>query len=141
MILVSGCLVGEKCKYNGDDNFSQKLDNLLEGREYVTVCPEELGGLGTPRPKSEIRGDKVVSEFGVDVSDNFNKGALATLEIAKKNNVKIAIMKESSPSCGSQKVYDGTFSGVKIPGLGIAARMLSDSGIKVYSEVTIDEFQ
>lgn len=135
-ILVSACLYGECTKYDGTNNILKhplflKWKNM---GELVPVCPEVLGGLSTPRPCSEICGTKVVNTEGCDVTENFNKGAEETLKIARENNVIFAILKQGSPSCGCKKVYDGTFSGSKIPGMGVTARLLTDNGIVVFDE-------
>ena len=102
--------------------------------ELVPVCPEVLGGLPTPRSCSEICDGKVVNTEGTDVTEQFNKGAEETLKIARENNVILAILKQGSPSCGCKKIYDGTFSGKKISGMGVTARLLTDNGIVVFDE-------
>jgi uncharacterized protein YbbK (DUF523 family) len=102
--------------------------------ELVCVCSEELGGLPTPRPCSEICKDKVITAEGKDVTENFNLGAKKALETARENNVTFAILKQGSPSCGCKKIYDGTFSGNKISGMGVTARLLTDNGIVVFDE-------
>lgn len=135
-ILVSSCLYGKCTKYDGTNNLLKhplflKWKNM---GELVCVCPEELGGLPTPRPCSEICGAKVMNSEGKDVTENFNKGAEKTLEIAKENNVIFAILKQGSPSCGCKKIYDGTFSDNKISGMGVTARLLTDNGIVVFDE-------
>lgn len=133
-ILISKCLLGYNCKYNGGNNYNEKVIEISKNNECLLICPEELGGLQTPRFPSEIKGDKVISKTGVDVTDNFICGAKIALKMAKDNNVKIAILKESSPSCGVSSIYDGSFSNCKIKGMGITARMLKNEGIKLYSE-------
>ena len=105
----------------------------------ITICPEVFGGLSTPRNPSDIKGDKVFSNEGLDVTKNFYDGALKALEILKQYNAKYALLKEGSPSCGVHKIYDGTFSGKKIPGFGVTTKMFKELGIKVYSENEIDE--
>lgn len=138
-LLISSCLCGNNTKYNGGNNLISRLKELEESFELFMVCPESQGGLTTPRDPSEIVGDKVVSNKGKDVTEEFNKGAIIALEEARKNGIKYALLKEGSPSCGSNLIYDGSFSGVKIPGLGVAARLLTEAGIKVYNENQIDE--
>ena len=121
MIIVSACLLGENCKYSGGNNKAENVIKYLEGKEYILVCPEQLGKLSTPRDPSEIitegnkdgndvldKNIKVLSNKGVDVTANFIKGAEETLKIAKEHNVKKAILKAGSPSCGYKKIYDGT---------------------------------
>ena len=134
MIIVSACLLGENCKYSGGNNKSENVIKYLEDKEYILVCPEQLGGLSTPRNPSEIitYGNKdgndvlsgctkVLSNKGIDVTKNFIQGAEETLKIAKEHNAKTAILKAGSPSCGYKKIYDGTFLGNKIQGMGVTA--------------------
>ena len=135
-ILVSSCLYGKCTKYDGTNNLLKhplflKWKNM---GELVCACPEQLGGLPTPRPCSEICGNKVINSEGKDVTENFNLGAQKTLDIARENNVIFAILKQGSPSCGCKKIYDGTFSGNKISGMGVTARLLTDNGIVVFDE-------
>jgi len=134
MILVSACLVGLDCKYSGKNNASDSVYAYLKGKTYVPVCPEQLGGLQTPRPCCEIVGDQVINEHGLDCTKEFIKGAEETLKIAKLLGASEALLKEGSPSCGTHKVYDGTFTGVKIAGQGCTASLLRTHGVKVYSE-------
>ncbi|WP_142412995.1 DUF523 domain-containing protein [Hathewaya massiliensis] len=150
MILVSACLYGVNCKYNGENNYLKELKEILKEEEVVLVCPEEIGGMSTPREPSEIvRGTgedvlkgraKVISKSGKDCSENFLKGAHKTLEIAKNNNCKLAILKAKSPSCGYGEIYDGNFNGNKILGNGVTAELLIKNGIKVFTEKNIKEF-
>ena len=137
-ILVSACLVGKNCKYNGKSNFNIDIKKLEEKYEFVLICPEVMGGLSTPRVPSEILNDKVISKEGIDVTKNFFDGAKCALDIALKNNVKFAILKDGSPSCGSNYIYDGTFTSTKIKDMGVTAKILSSNGIKIYSEKDID---
>lgn len=135
-ILVSACLLGECTKYDGTNNIlKHPLFLKWKNRgEFISVCPEVLGGLSTPRPCSEICGQRVVNSEGTDVTAQFERGAQETLRIARENNVLFAILKQGSPSCGCKKIYDGTFSGNKIPGMGVTARLLTDNGIVVFDE-------
>jgi uncharacterized protein YbbK (DUF523 family) len=139
-ILVSACLLGVNCKYNGANN---KVDQLIENMENVTfipVCPEQLGGLTTPRPPAEIIGEnKIINNKGLDVTKEFLIGAEETLRIAKLYQCKYAIMKERSPSCGSNQIYDGSFQGKVKAGAGKAALLLEEHGIKVFSEENYEE--
>lgn len=138
-ILVSACLYGFCCKYDGGNNaLKDKLFQQLKcsGR-LVPVCPEELGGLSTPRIPSEISGDKVINREGADVTEQFELGAEKALEIARKNGVRVAILKQGSPSCGCKKIYDGTFTGTKITGEGVTARKLVENGIPVFDETEV----
>jgi uncharacterized protein YbbK (DUF523 family) len=138
-LIISSCLCGNNTKYNGGNNLIDKLELLEEKFNLITICPEVFGGLSTPRNPSEIIGDKVFSNQGLDVTENFYNGANIALEILKKHNAKYALLKEGSPSCGVYKIYDGTFSGVKVAGSGITTQMFKELGIIVYSENEIDE--
>lgn len=135
MILVSACLIGINCKYSGDNNENKEVKEYLKGKDFILVCPEQLGCLSTPRPPAEIVDGKVITkEDYKDVTENFVRGAEETLKIAKLYVCSEAILKEGSPSCGCNLVYDGSFSGKKIPGKGITAKLLEEEGIKVKSE-------
>ena len=138
-ILISACLVGDKVNYKGQSKYNPKIKELLERYELVPFCPEVQGGLPIPRLPSEIRGDKVVHENGVDVTTNFNEGARKALNLCKALHIKIAILKENSPSCGTHHIHDGLFRDNLIPGKGITARLLSENGITTYSEDEIDK--
>ncbi len=139
MILVSACLMGIDCKYNGGNNKIEILNELLKDETLIPVCPEQLGGLKTPRNPSEIimidGNQHVVDKKGNDVTLQFIKGAEETLKIAKIYSIKKAILKSRSPSCGSKKVYDGTFSGNLVEGEGITAAFLRSNNIKVFNEI------
>lgn len=137
MYLVSACLAGVNCKYNGKNNLVEEIKKLAKEGKAVLVCPEQLGGLPTPRLPSEIKNGRVINVKGEDVTEEFYKGAYETLKIAKLYGIKTAILKSKSPSCGKHKVYDGTFSGRLINGEGITAKLLKENGIDVISE---DEF-
>ena len=135
-ILVSAVLYGYCTRYDGRSNLL-KDKTFLEWKnrgKLIPVCPEVLGGLSTPRTPAEIRNGRVVNKDGDDVTNSFAKGAQEVLKIAKENNVIVAILKDGSPSCGCTKIYDGSFSGRKIPGSGICARLLIENGIVVMSE-------
>ena len=133
-IMVSACLLGDNVKYNGGNNKNDGLIKFLDDYEVIKVCPECLGGLPIPRVPSEILGNKVYNKDGVDVTDKFLLGALKTLEIAKDNNIKVAILKRNSPSCGSGMVYDGTFTKKLINGNGKTAELLQENGIVILNE-------
>ena len=137
-ILISACLVGDKVRYDGHGNYSPKIKDLLEKYELVPFCGEVEGGLAVPRDKSERQKDRVISSKGKDVSKYFLKGAEAALNICKYLDIKIAILKDGSPSCGVHQIYDGTFNNRKIKGMGVLAETLSKNGIKVISEEEID---
>ena len=144
MYLISACLCGVNCKYSGKNNLKDRCLKLLRDGKAILVCPEQLGGLSTPREPAEIIGSpkevlegtdgKIISISGKDVTEEFLKGAKETLKIAKAIGAKKAILKEGSPSCGCNFIYDGSFSGNKIRGKGLTAYMLEREGIKVISE-------
>lgn len=144
MYLISSCLCGVNCKYSGGNNLNEKCLDLFKEGKAILVCPEQLGGLSTPRTPAEIKGtargvinreDKVFTKESIDVTEAFLKGAYETLNIAKLGKVKKAILKEGSPSCGVNYVYDGSFKGIKINGKGVTTAILEENGIEVLSEV------
>ncbi len=137
-LLVSSCLMGINCKYNGQNNFSKEIINLKDRFDFILICPEVLGGLGIPREKSEVVNDKVMTITGVDVTDKFKNGALMALDIAMKHNCKKAILKSKSPSCGKSFIYDGTFSNTIINKDGVCAKMLKENNIEIYTEKELD---
>ena len=138
-ILISACLVGENCKYDGGNNLNPKIEALLEKYDLIPFCPEEQGDPPTPRNPSEIKGERVVMDNGKDVTENFARGAKKALMLALYLKIKIAVLKERSPSCGTHQVHDGSFSNTLIDGMGITAQLLKENGIKVYSEDEIDQ--
>ena len=142
-LLVSACLLGEDCKYSGGNNYTPTIEALKEKFDIISVCPEQLGGLPTPRTPSERAGTRVLTRSGADVTEAFRQGAEKTLEIARASGAVRAVFQERSPSCGSGSVYDGTFSGTLVPGRGVTAELLEKNGIRVYSgdriEVLLDE--
>ena len=138
-LLISACLCGKHTKYNGEHNLISKISELETKYELFLVCPEVDGGLPVPRVPSEIVGKKVLNKDLVDVTNEFNAGAIIALNIVLHNNIKKALLKEGSPSCGVKTIYDGTFSGNKIQGSGVTARLLKEHGVIVYSENDIDE--
>ncbi len=138
MILVSACLLGKACKYNGGHNRHAGVLAFLEGKEYLPICPESLGGLPQPRPPAEIQPDgRVVDKAGQDVTAAFQRGAQQALALAQKYRPELIILKENSPSCGCGRVYDGSFSGRTVPGNGIAAQRLLDAGFAVCGESSL----
>ncbi|MDD4565235.1 MAG: DUF523 domain-containing protein [Eubacteriales bacterium] len=140
MYLISACLAGVNCKYNGGNNKCKRIKELIREKECVLVCPEELGMLPTPRLPAELINGKVIDKNGKDVTDNFIHGAEKALEIAEKRSselgqkIEFAILKANSPSCGCGKIYDGTFSGVLIDGDGVFAALLKKREIPVTTE-------
>ncbi|MHB8903715.1 MAG: 2-thiouracil desulfurase family protein [Patescibacteria group bacterium] len=134
MKICSACLLGINCRYDGKSKINKKVINLSKKETLIPVCPEQLGGLATPREQVEQKRKKVFTKSGQDVSESFNNGAKQVLRIAKMYNIKEAILKQRSPSCGSGKIYDGTFSGKIIKGDGITVSLLKKNGIKIISE-------
>lgn len=135
--IVSACLIGDDCKYNSGNNYDNSVVSFLKDKEYIKVCPECLGGLSIPRIPSEIVLDRVINKEGIDVTKEYNLGALKTLEIAKKHNCTCAIFKSRSPSCGCGEIYDGTFSKKIIQGDGITTKLLKENNIRVISNEEI----
>ncbi len=140
IIIVSACLLGLNTKYNGGNNENRDVIALSKRYILIPLCPEQLGGLPTPRPPSEIKGNSVFGINGSDLTTNFLRGAEEALKFAKLYNVKKAILKDGSPSCGSNYIYDGTFTGKKIEGSGITAMLFKRNNIRVYSEKEIGKF-
>lgn len=131
MILVSACLCGINCKYNGKNNYNKKIFNLVKEGKAIPICPEQLGGLSTPRVPSEIKNGRVINKEGIDVTDNFKKGALEVLELCKKLNINKVILKSKSPSCGKGLIYSGDFDGKLVEGNGILTELLLKNDIEV----------
>jgi len=138
-VLISACLYGEKCRYDGKDNLIIELNRIKQKCNLFPVCPEVAGGLTTPRNPSEIVGNKVITNDGRDVTAEYTKGAEIALRTALENGCEIALMKAKSPSCGVGKIYDGTFSKTLKDGDGIAIRLLKENGIKVFNETQTKE--
>lgn len=138
-VLVSACLVGVKCRYNGTGVYDSAVEAYLVDKDILKVCPELMGGLETPREPCELWKGKVVTKNGVDVSAAFLKGAEKVVELAKEQQIKLAILKSRSPSCGSNKIYDGTFTHTLIDGEGVCAALLKQAGIRVLNEDEIGD--
>lgn len=136
-ILVSACLLGVCCRYDGGSKPDAAVLELAKRRVLVPVCPEQLGGLPTPRPRHERRGGRVVSEHGRDGTEAFERGAEEALRIARLTGCRRAILKARSPSCGAGEIYDGSFGGALVPGDGVLAAKLKREGMEVRTE---DEF-
>ena len=130
-IAVSSCLLGENCKYNGGNNYSEKVSEFVKDHEVFPVCPEVLGGLPIPRESAEIVNGVVSHKDGSSVDKEFRAGAEKALRIVTENKVDLVILQSRSPSCGVNTIYDGSFSGKLIPGQGIFAELLKKNGIKV----------
>ena len=143
-IVVSACLLGAPVRYNGKDKKTSHpvLQRWIDEGRVVSVCPEVLGGLGTPRPPAEIVQvgglRRVTTDAGEDVTGAFERGAADALGQAIRHGARVAILKEGSPSCGTSFVYDGTFTSTPVPGAGIAAALLRARGIRVFSEHELD---
>lgn len=141
-VLVSACLLGVNCRYNGVPKEDRAVKELLN-REDITlipVCPEQSGGLPTPRTPSERKGDGVFSSEGEERTETFIRGAQEALRLAKLYGCEAAILKERSPSCGNKEIYDGSFSGTVVPGEGVTAELLQQNGVKVFGESELAEF-
>ena len=144
MYLISGCLLGHNCKYNGGNNYNQDVIDFAACHSCFAVCPEGISGLPTPRPPAEYVGDKVIDKEGRDVTEYFLRGADASLAAAlagaevRGEVIEGAILKANSPSCGSGRIYDGSFSGTLVPGNGCFTKLLLDQDIKVISEKEIE---
>ena len=133
-ILVSACLLGCHCRYDGDSRENPAVLALAKEHTLIPVCPEQLGGLPTPRTPSERIGDKVMMKTGEDVTAAYQKGAETALRLAKLLGADLALLKARSPSCGKGTIYDGSFTGKLIPGNGVTAALLTESGIPVFTE-------
>ena len=132
--MVSACLTGENCKYNGGNNKSEKILQLLASNDVsdvIAVCPEQMGGLPTPRVPSEILGGVVTAKDGRVVDKEFRAGAAKCLEIAERERPDLIVLQSRSPSCGVKQRYDGTFSGTLIDGAGVTAQLLMENGFRV----------
>lgn len=138
-ILISACLVGEKCNYKGQGKYCPKVEELKEHYDLVLFCPEMEGGLKCPRNPSEIKGDQVVMKDGTIVTRQFELGANKALALCKYLGITKAVLKESSPSCGTHRIHNGYFMDRLIAGMGVTAKLLKSKGIEVYSEDEIDK--
>ena len=140
-ILVSACLLGIGCRYDGKEKENPRVKKLLENPDVVLipVCPEQLGGLSTPRTASERSGDRVINQAGEDVTVQYQKGAEEALKMAKLYGCKRAILKERSPSCGCGIIYDGSFSRQTVPGNGVTAELFLNQGISVFGESVLED--
>ena len=139
-IVVSACLLGEPCRYDGKSKPCQAVLELRERHELIPVCPEVMGGLPTPRIPSECQADgRVINRVGDDVTAEYRAGAETVLEIAKENGCRLAILKEKSPACGKGLIYDGSFSQALIEGNGVCADLLQKHGIAVLGESEVED--
>lgn len=135
-LLVSACLLGVRCRYDGATKPlpAETLQRLRARHALVPVCPEQLGGLPTPRAPSERRGDRVVANTGRDVTAEYARGAAEALRLARLLGCEAALLKARSPSCGRGEIYDGSFTGARVPGDGVTAALLAENGLPVYTE-------
>lgn len=136
-VLVSACIMGENCKYNGGNNYNPKVAAFLADKEIILICPEMLTGLGTPRNCAEIVNEKIMDSTGKDVDEVYRNGIALTLEKIRNEQIDLAILQSRSPTCGVHHIYDGTFSGTLIQGQGLFAKELIRKGLKVLDS---DEF-
>lgn len=130
-IAVSACLLGENCKYNGGNNLRPELVERLKGQEVIPVCPEMLSGLGCPRVPVELVNGVAINREGENVQEAFLRGIQRTLERLEGQEIELAVLQPRSPSCGTEQIYDGSFSGKLIDGMGLFARALQEKGVKV----------
>lgn len=138
-LLISSCLLGNNVKYNSKNNYIKEVELLKDKYNLIVICPEVMGGLPIPRIPSEILNGKVINKEGIDVTNNFNKGAEEVIKLVKKYNIKKALLKEGSPSCGSHYIYDGTFTGTKVDGYGVTTKKLIELGLDIYSEKEMEK--
>ena len=147
MYIISGCLLGHNCKYNGGNNHSQAVTEFCKNKKYVVICPESAGRLPVPRPPAERVGGKIVDRVGKDLTAAFLKGAEISLKtsltaaLEAGEPIEGAILKANSPSCGSGLIYDGTFSGNLVEGDGVFAEMLKERNIPVITEKDTDQIK
>ena len=139
-VLVSACLLGVCCRYDGQSKACPAVLELLKAHELIPVCPEQLGGLPTPRPPAEIQGNRVINREGTDVTAQYQKGAEEAARLYQVLDCDCAVLKARSPSCGCGEVYDGSFSGTLVPGDGITAQALKRRGVRVLTEETLTTF-
>lgn len=139
VVLISLCLLGIDCRYDGGSNALAGIDALRELCRLAPVCPEQLGGLTTPRPPSERLGDRVVTLEGDDVTAAFMRGAEQACRLAERLGARYALMKARSPSCGTGTIYDGSFTGHRVPGDGVTAERLRAMGLRLFDETQIDQ--
>lgn len=138
-ILVSACLLGVACRYDGDSRPNDAVWALAERYRLIPVCPESMGGLPIPREPSEIVGDRVLSRTGKDVTAEYRRGAELALALTQKYGCRAALLKERSPSCGTGKIYNGNFDGGLTDGYGVTAALLRENGIAVFGESEIEK--
>ena len=138
-IIVSACLLGENCKYNGGNNYDPRVEAFVQGREVIRVCPETMAGLGIPRPSMEIVNGVLRNEDGTCVDEPVRQAVAQILERIKDEDIECAILQSRSPTCGVRQVYDGTFSRKLIDGSGVLAQALKDAGYRVIDREELEE--
>lgn len=138
-VQVSACLLGARCRYDGASKPLPGLERLLDAIDPVPVCPEQLGGLPTPRTPAERCGDRVVTRDGTDVTAQYERGAQEALRLAQLTGCTLALLKEKSPSCGCGRIYDGTHTGTLTGGNGVTAELLLQNGVRVFGETQLEE--
>ena len=136
---ISKCLCGENCKYNGKNNLDLKIKELEENNEVILICPEVFGGLPIPRIPFELKNGKAINKEGLDITDKVLKGCEIAFKMIKENKIDKVILKENSPTCGVNFIYDGTFTHTKIKGMGLLTKMLKENNIIVISDVDFNE--
>ena len=136
-VLVSACLLGRNCKYNGGNNFTPEVAAFLEGQEVIPVCPEVMAGLGVPRTPIEIVNGELKNRFGVSVDEPLRHAVEQVLELVRRQDIPAAILKARSPTCGVHQVYDGSFCGKLVDGSGVLAQALLENGCRVLDEEDI----
>ena len=132
MVIVSACLLGECCKYNGGHNYSEQIESRLRDKEIIPVCPEVLAGLGVPREPIELKGGVPYRIDGVCLENELSEAILKIKKMLEGKDIEYAVLKSRSPTCGVKQIYDGSFTHTLIDGMGILAKALSDMGIKVF---------
>ena len=140
-IICSGCLLGLACRYQGDARKNEAITALATEHVLIPVCPEQMGGLPTPRPPAEICEGRVMTAAGDDVTEQYRRGAEMALQVAQMSGAGIAVLKARSPSCGKGSVHDGTFTGGLVSGNGVTAELFLQNGIAVYTEEELDALE
>ena len=136
---ISKCLLGYNCKYNGSNNLNNKLKDLENNNEVITICPEVFGGLPIPRIPFELKDGKAINKEGLDITDKVINGCNKALKLILDNNIDLVVLKENSPTCGVNYIYDGSFTHTKVKGCGLLTQMLKENNIKVISDVDFNE--
>lgn len=137
-VLVSACLLGENCKYNGKNNANPAVMEFVRDKEIIAVCPEMLAGLGCPRPCVELREGVAFDQNGNNIDEQFRSGVAKALEQLEGEQIDLAVLQSRSPTCGVKEIYDGSFTGKKIPGMGLLAKALTERGLRVVDAADVD---